>query len=475
MYVVESIKERDYSQWSRFFLAFIFISIGSYFFPRLAGYLVQKQIQDYNHAIRERTVEDYFNSRSKITVADAQNHLTNDLQLVDDSYLNNFFFIISDIGTIICSTAILLTIHWLLLVLTLVVVAGSLIVSQITSKPLDKATNELSNSNRKYFNLLENWLRGIGEIRRYLAGGKLLSTLRVGQKMLANSNISYQKQTQLVGLASSLFSNLFSLFLYLAAGILIQQGKIIFGTLISIGNFHYYVSGAIEDINLSIQQMKSVKKLNKSFEFSGHFTQVKQPSVDVKPAGIKLKNIGYWYENNSLVYPNLDIKPGEKILLTGSNGRGKSTLLDIIAGEKTDFKGEVVFTSELGFERQYTKVNYMTQKAKIFPGSYLDNITMYDEKFENEAHKVIESIGLSNMLISGGNSMSGGQEQIISLLRYAIHPANVLLIDEGLSGVDDVNKEKLLKYLRDLPVTFILVEHNLNQRLKAYFDREIKI
>lgn len=478
MYLVEYIKTRDLNHWLQFFFLELIVSISSYFFPRMANYFVQKQIQEYNHSIRQKIIQSYYNGKKQTKVAEAQNRLINDIDILDSSYLSNYFFVVNDVATIIFSTIILFLINWMLFVVTAAVVGISLLLPKVLDKAMISATNNLSKRNQQYFNLLQNWLGGIDELRHFLAGSKLFSVMKNGQNELKKANVDYQEKSQLVAIINGFSSNLFSLVIYLVTGLLIQNKIIFFGTIIAIGNFHYYISGAIEDINFSLQQIKGTKELNASVgqEIQTEFKELK--SKDNKlVCGLKLENISCNYDQKKIKIPDIVIKPGEKILLTGANGRGKSTLLDIISGIKNDFSGEIKFFDLTGKDQmaQDLQINYMLQKAKVFPGTYLENITMFDSDYNEKTRSTIKELELDKSLNTTDQTFSGGQEQIISILRHTIYPANFVLIDEGLSGVDDNNKEKILKYLQNLPTTLIFVEHNLDKNLKRYFDREITI
>lgn len=475
MYVVNYLKNRDLAKWTQFMLLELLISVGSYLFPRLATYLVQQQTQDYNHSVRQGIVRSYYTHNKHVKVPEAQNHLINDLSLVNDNYLSNFFFVISDVFTIALAAITLLMIHWVLLLVTLIIVAVSIYLPKFLNKRLINATNRVSTSNQKYLETLHNWLGGIDELRHYLAGSKLFKVTRYEQNKLSDAYVNYAKKQQLINLLNEFSSNLFSLILFVVAGILIKNNLIIFGTIVAIGNYHYYISGAIEDINFSLQGMKSVEELNLKLKEETSYIPIKDEKKKSGAIGIELNGLSYNYPDNHIDFPNLEIKPGEKVLLTGSNGRGKSTLLDIISGEKSDYDGKLSFKNQTRAIEDFDKlqINYMKQESTIFPGNAVDNITMFDTAYQKDAVKVISELNLN--LNKSGEKFSGGQKQIISILRNVVNPSNILLIDEGLSGVDDANKERILKYLSNLPQTVVLVEHNLNKDLKRYFTREITV
>lgn len=474
MYLVEFLKSHDLHHWLEVFGLDLVVSLASYLFPRLSNYLLQKQLQDYNHEIRQKIVGYYYTKEQAVDIAKVQNHLINDLNIVNSAYLSNFFFIISDAATTVISAVVLLSLHWALLLVTFVIVGLSLWLPQLLNQRLTKATNRLSSTNEQYLSLLQGWLTGIDELRRYLAGDKLFDVLKHSQAKLGKANVNYQEKAQTIAMINGFSSNLFSLAIYVVAGILIQKQLILFGTLVAIGNFHYYISGAMEDINYSLQEMRGSRELNGQIQTQVQTEIVKAKKTN-KPCAIKLSKAKFYYGKKLIAFPDITIESGEKVLLTAPNGRGKSTLLDILAGRKNLFNGQMIFSDNLGhkIKNEQVQINYMTQKAKIYPGNYLDNITMFDPKYAQKAQELVKKLDLK--LEQDNQEFSGGQEQILVILRHMIHPSSLILIDEGLSGVDDARKEKLLEYLQALPVTLILVEHNLNPKLESYFDRKLAL
>ncbi len=520
MYLVEYIKNRDLRHWLQFFVLEIIVSISSYLFPRLATYLTQKQIQEYDHLIRQKIIRSYYVQNSEVSVAIAQNHLINDLNILNDSYLSNFFYVISDALTIVFAALTLLLIHWLLLLVTLVIVGFSLLLPKILKQSLTNVTNQLSSNNQKYFYLLQNWLGGIDELRRYLAGGHLFKVAEATQTDLAQANVAYQEKTQLVQIINGFSSNLFSLVIYLVTGLLIQNKMVLFGTIIAIGNFHYYISGAIEDINFSLQKMKGSRGLNDTViqECVTKFKNKKNYMTDV--IGIQLHQLSYTYDKNKISFPDLKIDPGEKVLLTGINGRGKSTLLSLIAGDKPNFEGEIRFLTHDGFKSNFEdlQINYMRQKVKLFPGNiFLDdfnyndvsdkqlhesvayveqtpyifdaslrwNLTLGNKVEKDKLTELVKQTGLSALvkeLPDGLDSkldihkLSGGQKQRISFARALLREKPIYLLDEFTSSLDkeaSLDLEKLMMSKKNM--TVVMITHHLEEETKESADRVINI
>ncbi len=155
---------------------------------------------------------------------------------------------------------------------------------------------------------------------------------------------------------------------------------------------------------------------------------------------------------------NLVVENGERLVVTGRNGEGKSTLLRIIAGEDTDFSGEMIPGAGV-------TVGYFSQdSAERISGteSVLDYV---------EARAPLELIPkirdmLGAFLFRGDDVfkmldvLSGGEKSRIALLSLLLTARNVLVLDEPTNHLDMHSKDILLDALKDFGGTVIFVSHD---------------
>ncbi len=155
---------------------------------------------------------------------------------------------------------------------------------------------------------------------------------------------------------------------------------------------------------------------------------------------------------------NLRVKIGEKILLIGSSGVGKSTLLNFIARivkapdnsifvQESD--GSMVDINAVSYVSWYDHVSYVMQDSYMLPGSFRDNILMGRKASckdvlaaasKAELTEKISQTGLDN----GITKLSGGQRQRLSLARFFLKDYSLVLLDEITSGLDSKNSLKIL-------------------------------
>ena len=187
-----------------------------------------------------------------------------------------------------------------------------------------------------------------------------------------------------------------------------------------------------------------------------------------------LDNISFSYEGTMIIENlSLRVRPGEHIGIVGESGCGKSTVLKIIAGLYEADCGEVVIAGERSPEkiRQHTAV--VMQHNSLFPLSIRDNITcghIISEEIvwtacQNASlAEWIESLpnGLNTNVGERGNQVSGGQAQRIQIARALCKDAQIILLDEPISALDQDTGQSVLNALNALMYgkTVIHVTHH---------------
>ncbi|NOZ36384.1 MAG: ATP-binding cassette domain-containing protein [Chlorobi bacterium] len=190
---------------------------------------------------------------------------------------------------------------------------------------------------------------------------------------------------------------------------------------------------------------------------------------------IEISHLNLYFSNENIFNNfSLFIKRGEKIALTGESGKGKTTLLNLLAGFIPDYKGIVnVFGKSLNAENvseirkdiawlpQDTSLAVKTVKELFYaPFEFEANKKMKPEN--NKLTEIFKEFELSEKLLDKKiNEISGGQKQRIMLASCFLLKKSLLLIDEPTSALDEKVKKKITDYiLNQKNLTVVAATHD---------------
>ena len=197
--------------------------------------------------------------------------------------------------------------------------------------------------------------------------------------------------------------------------------------------------------------------------------------ADGPPAHITVRGLHKQFQG-SVIYDNfdLDIPRGKFVSIFGPNGCGKSTLINLISGLIPVDGGEVLFGGKTLAE---TRIGYVFQNYReaLFPWmSAFDNIA-YALKLRNvpkaeahdRVHKLVTHLGVKIDLSLFPYMMSGGQQQLVSIMRALIVDPEVLFLDEPFSALDYemtlFMREQIQRIFEETGTTMVLVSHDLEE------------
>jgi len=207
--------------------------------------------------------------------------------------------------------------------------------------------------------------------------------------------------------------------------------------------------------------------------------QTNQPILDVK--GINVRYNG----RVALEEITFHLHEGERVAVVGPNGAGKSTLFKVVAGVMPPTSGEVkIFGSTPG---KHICIAYIPQRSQVdwsFPVNVADVVMMGrsaklgpfnfpHKKDWDFVHHALETVDISNLASRQISQLSGGQQQRMFIARALAQEAELMLMDEPLTGLDAPSQEGILSLLDRLQkekVTVMVATHDLDQAA-THFDR----
>ncbi len=175
------------------------------------------------------------------------------------------------------------------------------------------------------------------------------------------------------------------------------------------------------------------------------------------------------------------LKTNDFISIFGKSGAGKTTLLRIIAGLEVADSGRIIVDNEVWFDStkkinlppQKRKIGFVSQDYALFPHfSVWKNLAfgLKDSRQKGKIDELLKLMELENLRDKLPKELSGGQKQRVALARALISNANILLLDEPLSALDNemrgILQDEIIKLHRHFGLTTILVSHDISEIFK---------
>ena len=198
---------------------------------------------------------------------------------------------------------------------------------------------------------------------------------------------------------------------------------------------------------------------------------------ETETAALRLRNLSVTLDDGTAVVNEAEIaiQPGERVLVTGESGTGKSTLVRAVAGLWPWGAGEVQFMEE-------AKLFLLPQRPYVPTGSLRRAVTYpapAEQWTEAEIGAALSEVGLDHLVprieeeAAWDQILSGGEKQRLAFARVLLHRPDILVLDEATSALDPPSQDMLMAKISEalLDATIISVGHR--PELEAFHSRKI--
>lgn len=343
----------------------------------------------------------------------------------------------------------------------------------------------------KYKYKIAQWLQDLARTSYTfkVAGNTTLPLQRM--ELLLNGYLKYRKKY--FDYLLILFYNAVFFKALVTGGLLIVGTYLVINRQITIGQFVaseivvVLVVGSVEKILLSLDSvfdlLTALDKLGQvsDLPLENSNGKIKHFNFSEKAIEVKIQNLTYSFEDNyspTLKDCNLHIKSGESVCITGTNGSGKETLLNVMAGILTSFNGNIAYNGvslrdiEQGHLHEVIERNVSADG--IFDGTLLENITMSRRKVHiKDVYWVMKNLniedavgrlkeGLSTQMVSGGRRFSQSFSTKVTIARCIVNHPKLLMLSNCYEHIDKEDLKSILKFLLDKSQswTFVTVSND---------------
>ncbi|WP_158763527.1 ABC transporter ATP-binding protein [Mycoplasma sp. NEAQ87857] len=251
---------------------------------------------------------------------------------------------------------------------------------------------------------------------------------------------------------------------------LVDSVESLFGGIFSLRAFN----GALNDF---------LKTLHPDLSYDHKFALIDKNINKLK--SLNLIDIDFGYDNKTIFnQANLNINQGDKVLIYGESGVGKSSLFDILLGVNNLNNGSYVFNDVPINEQEIKDIykNYYVSSSEInfYEDTLMNNLILGDKHKINDAISLLkefnlEQLDVNEMVDLTNLQYSLGQIQRLAIIRALMSDKDILLFDESLSNIDPSNAAIIYDALVKSNKTIILISHTIKELDKDKFNKVYKL
>ena len=293
-------------------------------------------------------------------------------------------------------------------------------------------------------------------------------------------------QQNQMNLLPGLTQGLLSMTVLIAGGWYILQGDLSIGMLMAFQGFVTAFMAPVDQMVHAGQQLvemrSQMERVEDVMKYPEDHRACGQASKEGKLLGeLELRDVTFGYnpQNPPLIeHFNLHLKAGESVAFVGSSGCGKSTLAKLISGLYKPWSGEILFDGRpiesIPGDELSNSIAVVSQDIVLFDDTLAQNIRMWDQSIEDFAIRlacddaqlhsdiVRRPEGYATKVVRGGQNFSGGQCQRIEIATALAREPMILIMDEATSALDPTTEDHVMKRIREMGITQIVVAHRLS-------------
>ncbi|ASZ67360.1 ABC transporter ATP-binding protein [Bacillus cereus] len=342
----------------------------------------------------------------------------------------------------------------------------------------EKVRNIASVAQKNHSSVVEmvsQFVKGIQDLRSLQ---KEKWAIRLFKRVTAQSYKSEVKKTMMqhcIGVVGTVIETGAYILVLIIGAQKIMRGEIEVGSLIAVLATIEMLFFPVRYVgDLLIMTQVAVASANRTFCFLNK--RAADNNVE-RAMGIRITNVSF-QENDEekcrIHNIDLQIRPGELVIIVGESGAGKTTLLKLITGLYKPSNGSIAY---YGNEARMTTV---WQEPRFFRTTITENMYFGEECLENQLEKNSELInvtpiirglpeGSQTVLHKSGEELSGGERKRLALLRAIVSNPTLIILDEPTAGLDPGNQELVWNMIEGIgrDVTRIVTTHDVERAMIA--------
>lgn len=420
-------------------------------------------------------------------------------RIIDLSYIKTFISklivtVFLDFLLFVISLVVVYNINKKITLTIILVSLLYLIIILIFNKPVKTTTKLNQENSEKVNNIIIESVNSYETVKGLnIEDNIILKFSKIYSKSL-NTQFYTEKMNNIILILKEITSDLGTLLISFIGIKLVMNNNLTIGDYMTITFFTSYIIYPIKNL---IDLTNNYHYTKSSLKRANNLLEIEEEKIyDSKKLNVTgdiiIKNLSYTYNNKYYVLNNLNlyIKEKEKVLILGSSGSGKSTILKLLYKYYPVSRDKIFIGNydieDYSFSDIRKEILYISQNEFVFTDSIRNNILLGREVDEQKYLDICKMtyiddivkdniLGYDYLLEENGVNISGGQRQRIILARGLLKNSNIIMIDEGFSQIDINLERKILKNIFNYFAhkTIIIISHRHNNM--DLYDRMVEI
>lgn len=450
---------------------------------------IERAMRQYKDFAFQKLTEKSISSFRDESTATYLSALTNDANSIEADYLAQQLSLITKAVTFIGALAMMLWYSPLMTAIALGVTILPLVASLLTGSKLQAAEKRVSDRNKDFTAALHDCLSGFAVVKNFKAEREIFKLFAESNRALESEKFNKRRIKTLVGMIGAV------------AGIFAQLGVFLIGAYLALSGYGLTPGVVIIFVNLMnflIQPIAELPGLLASRRAALGLIGKLAAALEKNPTAcggeelsmlehdICLEKVSFSYDGEKEVLHEISavFEAGKAYAIVGGSGSGKSTMLHLLMAGSTEYTGNILLDGtelrRIAPESLYEMTSVIQQNVFVFNASIKDNVAMFRSFPQQELDDAIRRAHLTGLIAErgesylcgeGGNGLSGGEKQRVSIARSLLKKSSVLLADEVTAALDAQTAHQVTSDILDLHgMTRIIVTHTLEESLLRRYD-----
>lgn len=471
-------------------LKILILAISASFFQWLMNYLTNlithKTVRDLRNSLFEKLQNVPLSLLDQTPVGDMMSRMVNDIDRISDGLLQGFTKFFLGSVTILATIGFMLSINIWVGFFVILASPLSLFVARFIAKKISRHFREQASISGELSGYIEEAVSGQAVIKAFGYEDTSQKAFSDINDRLYTSGVKSQFFSSLTNPCTRYVNSVIYAIVGISGAILALSGNFTVGMIsVFLGYSNQYtkpfneISGVMTELQAASASAKRVFAIldSPNEPTSGEVNLVKQTDSNVS-----IDNVSFSYSKDKPLIEGLsiEVKSGERIAIVGPTGCGKTTIInllmrfyDVDCGAIKIGGTDIRAISRDDLRRQFGMV---LQDTWLFSGTIAQNIAYSNENATREeiiaaakaasADSFIKRLehGYDTVISQDGESLSGGQRQLLCIARVILSLPPMLILDEATSSIDTLTEQKIQKAFEKMMKgrTSFIVAHRLS-------------